>query len=167
MRYKDVVREQILHAETAEDAISSDEDGDADDDRGDGGPGRGGGGGEGRRGLAYDEEQEQLRRGFLGVVAEHDGGGRGSGGGGGDEGGDCGGSGDGGEGSSSGEDGEGLLKVGGGLTKPCRFACRVYFVFFISCGLFGCLVFLPLPRVALLGLFVRTVAWRGCVLLLA
>ncbi|CAM9195999.1 unnamed protein product, partial [Scytosiphon promiscuus] len=30
MRYKDVVREQILHAETAEDAISSDEDSDDD-----------------------------------------------------------------------------------------------------------------------------------------
>ena len=70
MRFKDVVREQILGAETAEDAISSDEDSD--------GAGNGnshsGSGGVGGRGLAYDEEQEQLRKGFLGSVAEHEGG---------------------------------------------------------------------------------------------
>ncbi|CAM9921326.1 unnamed protein product, partial [Hapterophycus canaliculatus] len=95
MRYKDVVREQILQAQTAEDAISSDDDSD--------GGGRGGrrnrndNGGEGRRGLAYDEEQEQLRKGFLGSIAEHDG--------------EAGG-GPGGEGGEDSEDeGEGLLKV--------------------------------------------------------
>ena len=105
MRYKDVVREQILHAETAEDAISSDEDGDG-NSRG-GGRGRNDNGGEGRRGLAYDEEQERLRKGFLGMVAEHDGDGSsgdedGGGGGGDDE-------------SSSGDDGAGLLKVCTGI----------------------------------------------------
>lgn len=87
MRYKDVVREQILHAETAEDAISSDEDGDG--NRGS----RNDNGGEGRRGLAYDEEQERLRKGLLGSIAEHDGGSGGE------------------EGEDSGEEGDGLLKV--------------------------------------------------------
>lgn len=70
MRYKDVVREQILHAETAEDAISSDDDSEAGNndktaDRG---------GRRARRDFAYDEEQEQLRKGFLGSIAEHEGG---------------------------------------------------------------------------------------------
>ena len=66
MRYKDVVREQILGAETAEDAISSDENS---DDDGANNSGHGG-----ARGLVYDQEQEQLRKGFLGSVAEHEGG---------------------------------------------------------------------------------------------
>lgn len=125
MRYKDVVREQILHAETAEDAISSDEE-DGDGNRGRGGGGRNDNGGEGRRGLAYDEEQERLRKGFLGMVAEHDDGGSGGGGGG-----ENGGSED-GEGSS-GEDGEGLLKV----CAPCFGLCRVLFLcvsFFFFCA---------------------------------
>lgn len=79
MRYKDVVREQILQANTAEDVISSDDESDD-----------GGGGERNRRnGLAYDEEQERLRKSLLGSIAEH------------------------GSGSDSGsdDDGDGLLKV--------------------------------------------------------
>lgn len=87
MRYKDVVREQILGAETAEDAISSEEDSDNDDDAG---IGRRGG-----RTFAYDDEQENLRKGFLGSIAKHEGG----------EGGDE------SDGQESGDDGDGLLKV--------------------------------------------------------
>ncbi len=104
MRYKDVVREQILHAETAEDAISSDEDGDGDGNRGS----RNDNGGEGRRGLAYDEEQERLRKGLLGSIAEHDGG-----------------SGDGSE-EDSGEEGDGLLKVRIGYTGLRREGVFVF-----------------------------------------
>lgn len=63
MRYKDVVREQIMQAHTAEDAISSDDDSDNDDR----GTSR-------RGGFAYDEEQERLRKSLLGSIAEHEGG---------------------------------------------------------------------------------------------
>lgn len=127
MRYKDVVREQILHAETAEDAISSDEDGD--DNRGS----RNDNGGEGRRGLAYDEEQERLRKGFLGMVAEHDGGG----GGGSDE---DGGSGDGERSSGEDGDGQGLLKVRCARTfMPClRLSLYVVFCVSLVLGSFAC-----------------------------
>lgn len=118
MRYKDVVREQILHAETAEDAISSDEDGD--DNRGS----HNDNGGEGRRGLAYDEEQERLRKGFLGMVAEHDGGG----GGGSDE---DGGSGDGERSSGEDGDGQGLLKVRCARTFSCRACACLYMLCFV------------------------------------
>lgn len=157
MRYKDVVREQILHAETAEDAISSDEDGE------DGGRGRRRGrddnGGEGRRGLAYDEEQERLRKGFLGMVAEHDGGGSS-----GDEGGGSGSGGGDGEGSSE-DDGEGLLKVG--ILRSIGFyaaAVRLVFVFMWCCV--SCVV-LRLVLCRLLQLFVKCVRGRGglCVIL--
>lgn len=113
MRYKDVVREQILSAQTAADAISSDED----DDDGNENDGRSRGAQ--RMGLAYDEEQEHLRGGFLGSVAEHEG--RRNGGSGESD--------SGGEGS--GEDGDGLLKV------CCRLwygrVCGVEF-FFLVCG---------------------------------
>lgn len=104
MRYKDVVREQILQAQTAEDAISSDDDSDGD---GNNRRNRNDNGGEGRRGLAYDEEQKQLRKGFLGSIAEHDGdGARG------EEGGD-----------DSGDEAEGLLKVLVGVFCVCVCAC--------------------------------------------
>lgn len=86
MRYKDVVREQIMQADTAEDAISSDEDSDDDVNY------RGGASNGGSKGLAYDEEQEKLRKSLLGSIAEHEGaGGSGS--------------------DSDDDDGDGLLKV--------------------------------------------------------
>ena len=94
MRYKDVVREQILQARSAEEAISSDED---DEGR------EGGEEGRGRKELAYDEEQEELRKGFLGSVAEIN-------------------SRRGGEGSDEEGDGNGLLKV----------SCCCCFAFFFS-----------------------------------
>lgn len=86
MRYKDVVREQIMQADTAEDAISSDEDSDNDGHATSRRGGTSGGGG-----LAYDEEQERLRKSLLGSIAEHDGGDS--------------------DGDGDGDDGDGLLKV--------------------------------------------------------
>lgn len=95
MKYKDVVREQILQARSAEEVISSDDDEDEEEEEG--GNRRRVKGGEGqeagRKILAYDEEQEQLRRGFLGSVAEQEGGFES-------------------EGGDDEEDGDGLLKVG-------------------------------------------------------
>lgn len=64
-RYKDMVREQIMHASTAEDVISSDEDGEN-------GRQQGWDQSSGARGLAYDEEQQQLRESLLGSIAQHD-----------------------------------------------------------------------------------------------
>ncbi|CAM9641897.1 unnamed protein product [Choristocarpus tenellus] len=69
MRYKDMVREQIVAAETAEDVISSSEEED-DEEEGDGK--RLGEVGSGK-GLAYNKEQEDIRRSLLGSIDAHDG----------------------------------------------------------------------------------------------
>lgn len=129
MRYKDVVREQILHAETAEDAISSDEDSDNNNGGSSSRKNRNDNGGERRRGLAYDEEQERLRKGFLGSIAEHDGEKSGAGS----------------DGEDSSEEGDGLLKVwacacGRGCVCRCRCRCVCMYVCTSMCFVFWCCV---------------------------